>query len=285
MHFVGPDQLHGFEERLTTDVYPADLDWTPDWRVPLTERLPWYHTMESVLRAGRVRRLDADGLRRRGRDARGRMLRDLARSARRPFFLAVSFTHPHDPWELRPRYWDRYDPAAIDAAAVPPIPREAADPHSLRLRDMCRRRRGGARRRADPPRAPRLLRGDLATPTSASARCSGRCRVRPRRTTRSCSSPPTTARCSASGGSGTRWPSSSPSARVPLLVWAPGRLAPGARRRAGLAARPRADAARAVRVAPEDGARRPRRHEPARRAARRDGRRRAACSPSTSPRE
>ena len=32
MHFVGPDQLHGFEERLTTDVYPADLDWTPDWR-------------------------------------------------------------------------------------------------------------------------------------------------------------------------------------------------------------------------------------------------------------
>ena len=24
MHFIGPDQLHGFEERLTTDVYPAD---------------------------------------------------------------------------------------------------------------------------------------------------------------------------------------------------------------------------------------------------------------------
>ena len=25
MHFVGPDQLHGFEERLTTDVYPGRL--------------------------------------------------------------------------------------------------------------------------------------------------------------------------------------------------------------------------------------------------------------------
>jgi len=25
MHFVGPDQLHGFEERLTTDIYPADF--------------------------------------------------------------------------------------------------------------------------------------------------------------------------------------------------------------------------------------------------------------------
>ena len=25
MHFVGPDQLHGFEERLTTDTYTADF--------------------------------------------------------------------------------------------------------------------------------------------------------------------------------------------------------------------------------------------------------------------
>jgi choline-sulfatase len=31
MHFVGPDQLHGFEERLTTDIYPADFAWTPNW--------------------------------------------------------------------------------------------------------------------------------------------------------------------------------------------------------------------------------------------------------------
>ena len=30
MHFVGPDQLHGFEERRTTDIYPADFGWTPD---------------------------------------------------------------------------------------------------------------------------------------------------------------------------------------------------------------------------------------------------------------
>src|SRR5215210_3511241 len=52
MHFVGPDQLHGFEERLTTDIYPADLTWTPDWRAPMAERLPWYHTMESVTHPG-----------------------------------------------------------------------------------------------------------------------------------------------------------------------------------------------------------------------------------------
>ena len=34
MHFCGPDQLHGFEERLTTDIYPADFGWTPDWERP-----------------------------------------------------------------------------------------------------------------------------------------------------------------------------------------------------------------------------------------------------------
>ncbi len=52
MHFVGPDQLHGFEERLTTDIYPADFGWTPDYRKP-GERIDWwYHNLGSVTGAG-----------------------------------------------------------------------------------------------------------------------------------------------------------------------------------------------------------------------------------------
>ena len=52
MHFVGPDQLHGFEERLTTDIYPADFGWTPDCRRP-GERIDWwYHNLGSVTGAG-----------------------------------------------------------------------------------------------------------------------------------------------------------------------------------------------------------------------------------------
>ncbi len=31
MHFIGPDQLHGFNERLTTDVYPSTYAWVPHW--------------------------------------------------------------------------------------------------------------------------------------------------------------------------------------------------------------------------------------------------------------
>src|SRR5207248_8550241 len=54
MHFVGPDQRHGFERRLTTDVYPASLDWTPDWMRPVADRLPWYHSVHSVLEPART---------------------------------------------------------------------------------------------------------------------------------------------------------------------------------------------------------------------------------------
>ena len=74
MHFCGPDQLHGFEQRLTTDIYPADYGWTPDWDHP--ERRPtWYHNMSSVVQAGVCVRTNSARLRRRSR-LRGRT-RDL----------------------------------------------------------------------------------------------------------------------------------------------------------------------------------------------------------------
>src|SRR6266700_6234992 len=62
MHFCGPDQLHGFEERLTTDIYPSDFGWTPDWR-NFDVRPAWYHTMDSVTQAGsctRTNQIDFD---------------------------------------------------------------------------------------------------------------------------------------------------------------------------------------------------------------------------------
>jgi choline-sulfatase len=71
MHFVGPDQLHGLEQRLTTDIYPADFGWTPDYRKP-GERIDWwYHN----LGIGERRRGGGDHqpvrVRRRGRASRG----------------------------------------------------------------------------------------------------------------------------------------------------------------------------------------------------------------------
>jgi choline-sulfatase len=137
MHFVGPDQLHGFEERLTTDVYPAGFDWTPDWRLPSEVRLSWYHNMSGILDSGvreaAMQTAYDDEVAFRAVER----IRELAqRPDRRPFFLAVSFTNPHDPWEVRARHYEAYAGREIDPPAVPAIPRAQADPHSLRLRDM-----------------------------------------------------------------------------------------------------------------------------------------------------
>ena len=135
MHFCGPDQLHGFEERLTTDIYPADFGWTPDWR-RFAERPSWYHTMDSVSQAGpctRTNQIDFD-------DeviytARQKLF-DIARGKdRRPFAMVVSMTHPHDPYTIPQAYWDRYGDAEIDMPRVT-MPVEQLDPHSRRLRHV-----------------------------------------------------------------------------------------------------------------------------------------------------
>jgi choline-sulfatase len=138
MHFVGPDQLHGFEERLTTDIYPADVDWTPDWSRSLDDPLPWYHTMESVLRPGITAASMQTDYDQEVAFHAVRKLYEIARHrAEQPFLLYVSFTNPHDPWEIPARHWERYRRAEIDDPAVPSLPLQDADPHSRRLRTMC----------------------------------------------------------------------------------------------------------------------------------------------------
>jgi choline-sulfatase len=136
MHFVGPDQMHGFEERLTTDIYPADFGWTPDYRRP-GERIDWwYHNMGSVTGAGVAEitnQLEYD-------DAVAfnavQKVYDLARGAAdRPWMMTVSFTHPHDPYVARKKHWDLYADCAHLAPSVAPIPYDRHDPHSKRIFD------------------------------------------------------------------------------------------------------------------------------------------------------
>ncbi|WP_417561507.1 choline-sulfatase [Marinomonas sp.] len=135
MHFCGPDQLHGFEQRLTTDIYPADYGWFPNWDKP-EERQTWYHNMTSVTQAGpcvRSNQLDFD-------DEvvfhANRYLYDYVRSnSARPFCLTVSMTHPHDPYTIPQEYWDRYTDEEIDLPQVR-MSKEEQDPHSRRLQDV-----------------------------------------------------------------------------------------------------------------------------------------------------
>ena len=134
MHFVGPDQLHGFDDRLTTDIYPADFAWTPDWEAPEQRIAKWYHNMTSLSEAGQALatyQMDYDeevGF------AAVRHLYDLARDTdERPFFLAVSFIHPHDPYVARPEWWNLYNHDRIDLPYLPPA--GSMDPHTGRIRD------------------------------------------------------------------------------------------------------------------------------------------------------
>lgn len=134
MHFVGADQLHGFEERLTTDIYPADFGWTPNWEDSEGRFDWWYHNLDSVTNAGvadATNQLDYD-------DDVGfkavRKLRDLARTSDdRPWMMTASFTHPHDPYVARQEYWDLYDHDSIVMPEVGTIDMSVMDPHSKRL--------------------------------------------------------------------------------------------------------------------------------------------------------
>jgi len=136
MHFVGPDQLHGFEERLTTDIYPADFGWTPDYRKP-GERIDWwYHNLGSVTGAGVAEITNQMEYDDEVAYNATRKLYDLARGHdSRPWCLTVSFTHPHDPYVARKEFWDLYEDCAHLDPEVPAIPYAQQDPHSQRIFD------------------------------------------------------------------------------------------------------------------------------------------------------
>src|ERR671918_573502 len=62
MHFVGPDQLHGFEERLTPDIYPADFAWTRTARGSGASRLWTRSRSRLTTHAARAARTSARSL-------------------------------------------------------------------------------------------------------------------------------------------------------------------------------------------------------------------------------
>ncbi|MBC6404264.1 MAG: choline-sulfatase [Rhodospirillales bacterium] len=132
MHFVGPDQLHGFEERLTTDIYPSDHAWTPNWEKAEERIGKWYHNMDSVREAGSgatTFQLEFD-------DEAGffsrRRLFDFAKKGAEPFFMTLGFIHPHDPYVARPEWWNLYRDEEIPLPETR-IPWEQQDPHSKRV--------------------------------------------------------------------------------------------------------------------------------------------------------
>ena len=142
MHFIGPDQLHGYEERLNTDIYPSQFNWIADWKAAHEQSsaggLKGHQTLDDRVRSGgkvkRTLQLDYDeetaflGVQK---------IYDLARSDdKRPFFLTVSFSHPHDPFEATEEFWDIYSDDEIAMPTVPRLDEAERDIHSSRLMAM-----------------------------------------------------------------------------------------------------------------------------------------------------
>jgi len=132
MPFCGPDQLHGYEDRLTADIYPADYGWAVNWDAPGV-RPSWYHNMSSVLQAGpsvRTNQLDHDE--ETVFKARQYLYDHVRNHPEQPFCLTVSMTHPHDPYTIPAEFFDLYRDESI------PMPRHRfaqteQDAHSQRL--------------------------------------------------------------------------------------------------------------------------------------------------------
>ena len=129
-HFIGPDQMHGFQRRLTPEIYPSGFDWTPDWT-----QGPVHNpgtAVDQIRDSGLCEwslQLDHD------EEVQFRSLeylRDYARrkDAGRPFFLCSSFTHPHEPFIISQPWWDLYDHDAIDMPTAAGMPIEEMHPYN-----------------------------------------------------------------------------------------------------------------------------------------------------------
>ena len=141
MHFVGPDQLHGFAKRLTTDVYPAAMDWVPT-QDPEGRFVRGGHARSYV--PPRVGVVDWSTFLAYDEETHFRALEYLRNGPHEPFFLVVSYHHPHDPFQVTQAMWDEYGdveipipqtPAHVDYSAMDVWANEAHETDAVDLRD------------------------------------------------------------------------------------------------------------------------------------------------------
>jgi choline-sulfatase len=129
MHFLGPDQMHGFERRLTPEIYPSRFAWTPDWTKGAYPNPG--SAVNQLATSGLCdwsMQLDYDEeVCFRSEEA----LRHLARREEgdRPFFLCASLTHPHDPFITTSEWWDLYDHDSVEMPAVDGKPLDDMHPY------------------------------------------------------------------------------------------------------------------------------------------------------------
>lgn len=114
MHFVGADQLHGFTTRLTTDIYPSDYSWLPqfiDKEKHIMQPDSWGNAIHYNRQSAKPKEWN-DGLQYDEEvqvKAREYLYKKGMEEEKTPFCLCVSYHHPHDPFQPPEKYWNMYE--------------------------------------------------------------------------------------------------------------------------------------------------------------------------------
>ena len=152
MHFIGPDQLHGFNRRLTTDIYSSDFNWVKqEWIDIKKNQGRNYDEVMGNRQSYNARGYTGDGVHigqwhnalSYDEETHFRSLEYLRARGNKPepFMLVASYHHPHEPFHAPHEYWDLYEGAEID---IPEFPDNLDETYSMM--DRCLNAYHGTRR-------------------------------------------------------------------------------------------------------------------------------------------
>lgn len=132
MHIIGPDQLHGFGKRLTTNIYPSDFWWTTTRNEKEIKDLHAQPIAIDYVTAGKrlwSMALDFDEeaqhraleyLRSKSPLRTGSLQVSQEKRDERPFFLIASYQLPHEPFHVTDELWNLYQGEQIEIPKIPP---------------------------------------------------------------------------------------------------------------------------------------------------------------------
>lgn len=128
MHFIGADQLHGFSKRLMTDIYPSGFSWLPNYvdkERHILQPDTWGNAINYNAGTAGPKEWN-DGIQY-DEETHAKAREYLYRRDKRdenPFFLCVSYHHPHDPFNPPQKYWDLYEGRQITIPDIEDVPLE-----------------------------------------------------------------------------------------------------------------------------------------------------------------
>ena len=114
VHFVGPDQLHGFQKRFIDSHYPADYRWVKSRENKVTRPHANHYLSRTLKINASSNNLKLDEW------AHQEALDFLKQPHEsQPFFMLVSYNFPHEPFWPPQKYWDMYQDAEVQLPDLP----------------------------------------------------------------------------------------------------------------------------------------------------------------------